>query len=291
MRISAQQNGHASALPGLNPKLQPDPNPNPAAPPSRAAKQGEHTVTRPNRINKAIAEGRKAHGYRLTIPAPAIVEMLGVLDFDYVLIDDEHGVFGNTDLDDICRSADLVGVTPIARVPDVSSATVNRRLDRGIRGIVAPHVATEADARQLVSACYFGPVGTRSLGGARGVNYQIGIPDMPAYYRQSNDNIFVAAMIEDVEGMDNIEKICRVPGIHCIYIGANDFAQSLGYPGDQNHPAVKKAMAEIADRVHQCGGKMREDCLILGNLPDMLINGASKFAPEAAVAALKAMKA
>jgi len=248
-------------------------------------------MTRPNRINKAIQEGRKAHGFRLTIPSPAIVEILGVLDFDYVLIDDEHGVFGNTDLDDICRTADLVNMTPIARVPDISSATINRRLDRGIRGIVAPHVATEEDARQLVRACYFGPIGTRSLGGARGVNYQIGIKDMPAYYRQSNDNIFVAVMIEDVEGMDNIEKICAVPGIHCIYIGANDFAQSMGYEGNQGHPDVKKAMDEIAVRVRKCGLKMRQDCLILGNLPDILINGASKFAPEAAVAALKAVKA
>ena len=114
---------------------------------------------------------------------------------------------------------------------------------------------------------------------------------MPVY-NEAPSRIFAAlqAMIEDVEGMDNIEKICAVPGIHCIYIGANDFAQSLGYPGDQNHPAVKKTMAELADRVHKCGGRMREDCLILGNLPDMLVNGASKFAPEAAVAALKAMK-
>lgn len=247
-------------------------------------------MTRLNRIRKALAEGRKAHGFRLTIPSPAIVEILGILDFDYVLIDDEHGVFGNTDLDDICRAADLVGMTPIARVPDVSSATINRRLDRGIRGIIAPHVATREDAEQLVRACYFGPIGTRSLGGARGVNYQIGIKDMPAYYRQSNDNLFVAAMIEDVEGMNNIEKICAVPGIHCIYVGANDFAQSMGHQGDQGHPEVKKAIEAIGARVRKCGLVMREDCLILGNLPDMLINGASKFAPEAAVAALKALK-
>lgn len=233
-----------------------------------------------NKIRSAMAGKRKAHGYRLTVPSPEIVEILGKLSFDYVLIDDEHGVFGTTDLDNICRAADLVGVTPIARVPDASSATVNRRLDRGIRGIIAPHVSTKADAEQLVRACYFGPLGTRSLGGARGVNYQMGIEDMPKFYASANDNMFVVVMIEDVEAVDNLEQICSVEGIHAVYVGANDLAQSLGHPGDASHPDVKKAVAEIGERTRKAGLPMREDILVLGNLPEILINGARKFALE-----------
>jgi 4-hydroxy-2-oxoheptanedioate aldolase len=234
----------------------------------------------PNKILGAMKEGRKAHGFRLTVPSPEIVEILGILKFDYVFIDDEHGVFGNHDLDNVCRAADLVGMTPIARVPDVSSATINRRLDRGIRGIVAPHVSTREEAQQLVSACYFGPVGTRSLGGARGVNYQMGIKDMPGFYRESNANMFVAAMIETVEGMDNLEAICAVKGIHSIFVGPNDFSQSMGYHGDAGHPEVKKAIAAIGERARKAGVPMRDDILVLGNLPEILVSGARKHARE-----------
>lgn len=54
-------------------------------------------------------------------------------------------------------------------------------------------------------------MGERSLGGARGVNYQHGIADRPGYYRQSNDNMFVAVMIEDVEGMEVIGRARCAP--------------------------------------------------------------------------------
>jgi 2-keto-3-deoxy-L-rhamnonate aldolase RhmA len=51
-------------------------------------------------------------------------------------------------------------------------------------GILGPHIATEADARQLVRACYFGPLGERSFGGT---DYNAGIADKAAYYREAND--------------------------------------------------------------------------------------------------------
>ena len=233
---------------------------------------------KPNRIHAALREKRKAHGFRLTIPSAETLEILGNLDFDFVLVDDEHGVFGNADLEHICRTADLVGITPIARVPDCSAATIGRRLDRGIRGIVAPHVQNREQAEQVVRSCYFGPLGERSLGGGRGVDYQLGIPDMPTYYRQSNDNMFVAVMIEDTAGMDNIEQICAVQGIHTVLVGNNDFAQGLGYPGDATHPKVKAAIAAVGDRVRKCGLPMREDIWVLGNLVDILVTGGQKFA-------------
>ena len=239
-------------------------------------------MTPTNKIKAAMAAGRKAHGFRLTVPSPAIVEILGLLKFDYVYIDDEHGVFGNEVLEDICRAADLVGMTPIARVPDLTGPTINRRLDRGIRGIVGPHVGTRAEAEMLVQSCLFGPQGARSLGGGRGVQYQIGVPDLKRFYVEANENMFISAMIEDQQGMDNLEAIVAVPGIDCIMIGQNDFAQSLGFPGEADHPQAKAAAAEVARRVRAAGGKMRDDCLVLGNLPDMLLAGGRKYAPAAA---------
>lgn len=231
-----------------------------------------------NRIKAAMKEGRKAHGFRLTIPSPEVVEILGILDFDYVYIDDEHGVFGNTDLENVCRAADLVGMTPIARVPDLTGPTVNRRLDRGIRGIVGPHVSGRADAELLVRSCYFGPLGTRSLGGGRGVNYQMGIADMPAFYRQANENMFVAIMIEDQAGIDGIEEMVAVEGVDCVFVGPNDLASELGFPGDTGAPQVKAAIADISARVRKAGGRMRDDVLVLGNLPEMLVSAGRKYA-------------
>ena len=80
-------------------------------------------------------------------------------------------------------------------------------------GILGPHIATEADARQLVGACYFGPLGERSFGGNRGTDYNAGIPDKAAYYRDANEQMLVCALLEDVAVLENLDAILTVPGI------------------------------------------------------------------------------
>ena len=136
--------------------------------------------------------GRKAYGYNLSFPSPWVIDILGKLDFDFVFIDGEHGPFGLDQLEDLCRTAERHNVTTIARVPDIGSSTILRYLDRGIMGILGPHIATEADARQLVQACYFGPLGERSFGANRGTDYNAGIPDKAAYYREANEQMLVS---------------------------------------------------------------------------------------------------
>jgi 2-keto-3-deoxy-L-rhamnonate aldolase RhmA len=98
-------------------------------------------------------------------------------------------------LEDQWRAAERYHLTTFARVPDIGSSTILRYLDRGIMGILGPHIATEADARQLVRACYFGPLGERSFGN-RGTDYNAGIPDKAAYYRDANEQMLVCALLK-----------------------------------------------------------------------------------------------
>jgi 4-hydroxy-2-oxoheptanedioate aldolase len=119
-----------------------------------------------------------------------VIDILEKLDFDFVLIDGEHGPFGLDQLEDLCRTAERHNLTPIARVPDIGSSTIMRYLDCGIMGTVGPHIATEADARQLARACCFGPLGERSLGANRSTDYNAGIADKAAYYRQANEQMW-----------------------------------------------------------------------------------------------------
>src|SRR5690349_18949316 len=103
-------------------------------------------MKKPNRVKAAMRAGRKAYGYNLSFPSPWVIDILGKLDFDYIFIDGEHGPFGLDQLEDLCRTAERYNMTPIARVPDIGSSTILRYLDRGIMGVLGPHIATEADA-------------------------------------------------------------------------------------------------------------------------------------------------
>lgn len=234
-------------------------------------------MTQPNRVKSAMREGRKAYGYNLAFPSPWVVEILGKQPFDFVWLDGEHGPFGLDQLEDLCRIAEAVGVTPIARVPDISSSTILRFLDRGLRGILGPHIATQADASQLVQACYFGPLGSRSFGANRGTDYNHGITDKAAYYREANDNMLVGALLEDARVIDELDGILSVPGIDYFGIGQNDFAQSLGYPGEPDHPDVQKAMTEITARIHRAGRKMSQDIMASAWISDMLLDASQRL--------------
>jgi 2-keto-3-deoxy-L-rhamnonate aldolase RhmA len=236
-------------------------------------------MKQPNRIKAAIRAGRQAYGYTLSFPSPWVIDILGQIDFDYVFIDGEHGPFDLGQLEDLCRTAERHNVTTMARVPDIGASTILRYLDRGIRGILGPHIATEADARRLVRACYFGPLGERSFGGNRGTDYNAGIADKAAYYREANDQMLVCALLEDVAVLDNLEAILSVPGIDLYSIGPNDFAQSLGYPGQPDHPEVVKTMQDLTGRIHQAGSAMQQDVMQGAWISDMLLDAGRRILP------------
>jgi 2-keto-3-deoxy-L-rhamnonate aldolase RhmA len=234
-------------------------------------------MKQPNRIKSAMRAGRKARGYNLSFPSPWVIDILGKLDFDFVFIDGEHGPFDLTQLEDLCRTAERYNLTTIARVPDIGASTILRYLDRGIGAILGPHVATESDARQLACACYFGPLGERSFGGNRGTDYNAMIADKAAYYREANEQMLVVALLEDVAVLDNLDAILAVPGIDLYSIGPNDFAQSLGYPGQMDHPEVVKTMQEITRRIHAAGRKMQADVMDSEWVSDMLLDGGRRI--------------
>jgi 2-keto-3-deoxy-L-rhamnonate aldolase RhmA len=118
---------------------------------------GENVKT--NKILAKMREGELAYGYSLSFPSPTVIELMGQADFDYVWLDGEHGPFTPETIEELCRVADLTGVTPIARVPDISSATILRFLDRGIMGIQGPHIRSGEEAQALADACRFAPTG------------------------------------------------------------------------------------------------------------------------------------
>src|SRR5690606_28792140 len=135
-------------------------------------------------IRTAMREGRIAKGFFLEAPSAWIVEYLGNRGgFDFAFLDGEHGPVDARDIDEFCRVCDLVGLTPVARVPDSSKASIGRYLDRGVRGLIVPHVKSAAEARAIVAHTRYAPQGERSYGGGRTDRLGAGIADLPAHCR------------------------------------------------------------------------------------------------------------
>ena len=104
-----------------------------------------------NTIMKKNREGKKANVFGLTYPSLNLVELAAHAGFDAINCDGEHGLFSPESLDDICRVANGYGMSVTARVPDKSPYWINLYLDRGIQGIVGPHVESKKEAYKIIN--------------------------------------------------------------------------------------------------------------------------------------------
>jgi 2-keto-3-deoxy-L-rhamnonate aldolase RhmA len=225
-----------------------------------------------NVVKDSASSGARIRGVHLTFAAPAAIEVLAAADIDFVYLDGEHGCFDWRDIEVACLASERHGLTPIARVPDTSRATITRFLDRGVKGIVAPHIETVDEALGVVDAAYFSPLGGRSFGGGR-PEYGLRIASRPAYIEACNASLAVCLMLESQAGIDAAGELAKVAGVDYLSFGLLDLAQSLGQPGNPDHPDVKAAVADASSRIRSAGKRVREDFMQFVWINDVLLAG------------------
>ena len=77
--------------------------------------QGDDCKMRDNTMKTKLAAGQPVFGSMITFPSAAVVEMLGFLGYDWVLIDNEHGSITVDLAEDMIRAAEYSGTAPIVR--------------------------------------------------------------------------------------------------------------------------------------------------------------------------------
>ena len=207
-------------------------------------------VMRSNTTKAKLNEGEPVFGAIITRPSPDMVEIFGALGYDFVMIDCEHGPATLDQVEHMVRAAESFGITPIARVPDHHEQTILRYLDRGLQGIIVPHVNTGEQAAAVAQAARYYPEGKRGMGGGRAQDYGIGVirDEATAWI---NSQVLVIPMVEDVEAVGNLDDILQVEGADVLHVAASDLGQSMGNPGAAE---VRKLMSEVIPRV-RAGGK------------------------------------
>lgn len=204
-----------------------------------------------NTFKLALQENRRQVGLWVTFAHQPIAEVLADSGFDWLLFDMEHSP---TDLHQVGQQLLAVrgrDVAPIVRVPILDMGWIKRVLDAGAPNVMIPNVRSAAEARDAVAFTRFAPEGLRGVAGStRAGNYT----RYKDYMARANDEIGVVVQIESREALDELDAICRVPGVDAVFIGPSDLAASLGYRGQSNHPEVQAAIAQ-AFRTAKAAGK------------------------------------
>lgn len=198
-----------------------------------------------NPMKQKLLAGEPAFGVSVMFPSPHIVDIVGRLGFDWVLIDCEHGSIGIESVELMVMAAETAGVTPIARPSVNTYEAIGQLMDRGVMGVQAPHVNTADDARRAVEAVKYHPLGERGLAaGVRSASYGYGM-SMSEYAEHANNETLVCVQLEEAEAVRNVNEIVQVPGVDVFFVGPSDLSQSLGYPGRPDAPEVRHAMDTV----------------------------------------------
>ena len=176
---------------------------------------------------------------------PAFIETAGYAGFDFVILDLEHAPNSVETLQNLIRGAYLGGALPIVRVKEYNYSYIGEVLDIGAGGIQAPKITCREDAEKIIEHAKFAPDGMRGVCRfVRAARYSA--MDRFEYFREAN-NTLVVLQLESSNAIENVEDILKVKGIDIVFIGPYDLSQSLGIPGQVEHPMVEKRMKEIAD--------------------------------------------
>ncbi|WP_210468027.1 HpcH/HpaI aldolase/citrate lyase family protein [Sporosarcina sp. 6E9] len=202
-----------------------------------------------NTIKEKIQNGQKVTGIFIGIYSPAIVEMCGYAGFDFIVIDDEHGAFSYSELENMIRTAELVNLAPVVRV-SYDDASIQKALDRGAVGIQVPMVSTKEEAIQVVNKAKFPPLGNRGVAYShRAARY--GKDTGQKFIEQSNDEVLVAVHVETREAVENFEEIMNVEGIDIAFLGTTDLSVNMGYPDGPQHQDVQEAIALVYEKARE----------------------------------------
>jgi len=204
-----------------------------------------------NKLKTKLKEGKVCLGTFGRL-GPATVEILGHTGWDFVVIDMEHGGFDIPHVEHLLRAARSAGITGLVRVPEPKPVAIMRALDAGAEGVQIPQVETGADAEVVTRAARYFPEGNRGLCSfVRASGYSS--TAAPDHIATSNQEVLTIVHIEGQKAAQNAAEIIKVPGVDVLFLGPWDLSQSLGVPGQVNHPEVIRVMEDVTELCRQAG--------------------------------------
>ncbi|MCC2957535.1 aldolase [Massilia sp. IC2-477] len=236
--------------------------------------------TRLNGIIRAWEQGKPAFGAFSKIDKQSAIDMSDA-PYDGIVFEMEHNPYDVSALGDamqyllnrkqILAAGSLAPtVTPLARIPangvEMNQSFAKQVLDRGVYGVITPHVATVEQAWNAVASCRYArpknaplyePKGVRGDGPMNAARYW-GLTQSEYYAKADvwplapQGEILVGLMIESTQAIENLDDMLKnVPGIGFVLIGEGDLSQELGLARKYEHPEVLAAMGQIVATCHK----------------------------------------
>lgn len=200
---------------------------------------------RPSKVLAKLRSGQVARICATGSPIAFFPAMAAHFHYDGIWVDAEHRAWEPREIETTLGRHHAADIDCVWRSITKEKNSLYRLLEDGAAGLMIPHVATADEARALVSAIKFPPLGDRGFcGGGRDADYWIGKP--ADYTDAANRETFLVVQIETPQALENADAIAAVPGVEVLFLGPGDMSLRLGCTPGVNDPVMLDVQKKIA---------------------------------------------
>ncbi len=174
---------------------------------------------------------------------PSYIRHAAHAGFDCIWLDTEHRTFERRELQALLALFHLFDIDCMLRADTKQKTRLYRYLEDGASGLMIPHVSTAQQARELVQAVKFPPLGDRGLDGA-GMDTDFVLAGGPGYTDEANSETFLVVQIETPLAVENVEEIASLDGIDGLFVGPGDLGLRLSKM--ETEMTVESAIERVA---------------------------------------------
>ncbi len=205
-----------------------------------------------SKVLKRLKEGKPVLSTKINFKDPGIVEMVGLIGFDCIWLCREHRWLNDETIAGMILAARSTGTDTLVRIERDNYPSAIKPLEMGAKGIMVPHVLNAKQAKKIVEAMKFYPVGRRGVDGANADSGWM-LMEFKKYLEFSNKETFLVLQIEDPEAIDNLEEIASVPGYEMLFVGPGDLSTLMGFSGDIDRKEIWDALEKVVKVANKHG--------------------------------------
>ena len=202
------------------------------------------------KFRTSIQSNKACMGVSVSFTDP-LVSLALAQYFDFIWLELEHCIMNPEAVMGHIVAGFSKDIPTFIRVPGSSTHIIKPYLDSGACGIIVPQVKTAEEVKKIVMDCRYPPMGERGFGPRIPSNFDRN--NGKDFVKWTNNNIFVAVMIENCHALDSLDEILEIQGLDSVVIGPADLSGSFGLLGDIDHPRVQSAIDMIIEKARKAG--------------------------------------
>lgn len=196
-------------------------------------------------IREALKEGKVLNGSHIFAGSPMLTELISSIGYDIVWVDMEHTPFSGMDVLNNVIAVRAGGAASLVRIPWNDPILAKPILDMGPDILLFPNIKSAEEGIRAIEACEYPPKGIRGYGPQRAAMF--GECSQAEYVHEKYKEMIKALQIEDINAVNDLERIADIEQADLFIIGPNDLTGSLGVLGEFHHKEVLDAYDRISE--------------------------------------------